>query len=173
MEAYYGFIREKLEIKILILFILRRLPEPISLEELTELTMCDGGISYFDFMECVAELVKTEHLQLEDDKYHLTEKGARNGETTENSLPITVRTHVENTTFAKRSKHNRNAMIKTHHAIDPRGNCTVSLSLTDGIGEVVSIELFAVSDKQALALERGFRKNAESIYNALIEMILE
>ena len=173
MEAYYGFIREKLEIKILILFILRRLPEPTSLEELTELTMCDGGISYFDFIECIAELVQTGHLQFKDDKYHLTEKGERNGEITENSLPITVRTHAENTTFAKRSQYNRNAMIKTHHTTDQHGNCTVTLSLTDGIGEVVSIELFAVSDKQALALEKGFRKNAESIYNALIEMILE
>ena len=173
MEKNYGFIHEKLEIKILILFILNRLPEPVLLDELTGLAMCDGGISYFDFTECVAELVKTEHLQLKDNKYSITEKGMRNGEITENSLPFTVRKHVESTTFAHRSKQNRNNMIKTFHTTNPDGNCTVTLSLSDGIGEVVSIELFTASAQQALDLEKGFRKNAESIYNALIEMILE
>jgi hypothetical protein len=34
------------------------------------------------------------------------------------------------------------------------------------------MELYAANDKQALALEKGFRKNAEKIYIALIEMIL-
>ena len=56
MKRQFGFIHEKLEIKILILFILRHMSEPISFDVLTELTMCDDGIGYFDYMECVAEL---------------------------------------------------------------------------------------------------------------------
>ena len=173
MNRGYGFIHEKLEIKILILFILRRIMEPISFDELIKLAMCDGGINYFDFVECVADLTETEHLENKDDKYSITEKGARNGETTENSLPYSVRMHAENATFAYRSRQDRNAMINTSHTIDQDGNYTVVLSMTDGISEVVSIELFVVSEQQAMSLEKGFRKNAENIYNRLVKMILE
>ena len=173
MVKRYGIIREKLEIKILILFILRRLPEPITLEALTELITCDNGVSYFDFMECVTDLVRTEHLQYQDERYSITEKGVRNGDITENSLPASVRSHAENIVFAHRSKQLRNAMIKTLHTTNADGNCTVTLSMSDGIGEVVSIQLFTVSERQAIALEKGFRKNAEKIYNTLIEMSLK
>ena len=173
MKRRYGFIREKLEIKILVLFVLRRIPEPVTIEELTELIMGDEGISYFDFMECVTDLVSTKHLRFNDNKYYITQKGARNGAITENSLHHGLRTQMENTAFLFRNKQSRNALIRTFHDTNPSGSCTVKLSLSDGIGEVVAMELFAVNEQQALSLEKGFRKNAENVYNKLIEIILE
>ena len=173
MSRKKDFVYEKLEIKILILFILRRLPEPISLKVLTELALNGGGISYFDFMECVADLTKTEHISLKDGKYSLTAKGVRNGKITENSLPYFLRMDAESITAVYRSEMNRNAMIKTSHMINPDGNCSVSLSLSDGIGDIVSMNLFAMNEKHALALESGFRKRAESIYNEIIKNLIE
>lgn len=173
MTGNFGFIHEKIEIKILILFIMRRISEPIDFEVLTKLTMCDDGIGYFDYMECVAELVKTGHLRLDDGKYSITAKGIHNGDVTENSLPFTVRMNAENEVSKLRVVHDRNSMIKTSHKMGADGGCIVDLALSDGIGEIVKMELFAYDAEQALALEKGFRKNAESIYNALIEMILD
>ena len=43
-----GFIHEKLDIKILILYILRRLPGTVDPETLAELCQCDSGVGYFD-----------------------------------------------------------------------------------------------------------------------------
>jgi len=169
----FGFINDKLEIKILILLILRRLPDPVTYEELAELAMCVDGISYFDFTECVAELIKTEHISLEGDKYHLTQKGLRNGKITENNLPSQVLAKAKESTAAFRAAKSRNSNIKTSHAAVHEGGCIVSLSLSDGVGEIVSMELFAANEKQARGLERGFRKNAENIYNSLIKTILE
>ena len=38
--------------------------------------MCDDAIDYFDFSECLADLVRTEHLSLsEDGLYSITERG--------------------------------------------------------------------------------------------------
>ena len=140
---------------------------------LTELTMCDDGIGYFDYMECVAELAKTEHIRLKDGKYSLTDKGMRNGGILEDNLPQNVRMHVEDSTFAMRSELSRNFMIKTYHTKKPDGSCKVTLLLSDGVEEVVSIEMFAVNEHQARALKKGFRNNAESIYNSLVGMILD
>ena len=53
----YGFIHEKLDIKILILFVLRRLPGTVEAETLRGLVMCDDGIGYFDYSDCLSELV--------------------------------------------------------------------------------------------------------------------
>ena len=173
MSKRKDFVYDKLEIKILILFILRRLPEPIPLKALAELTLNSGGISYFDFMECVSDLVKTEHLLIKDEKYSLTAKGQRNGRVTENSLPYFLKMDAENTTAVYRSEMNRNAMIKTTHTTNTDGNCSVSLSLSDGIGDIVSMNLFAINEKHAAALENGFRKRAESIYNEIIKSLIE
>ena len=173
MVENFGFIHEKLEIKILILFILRRLSNPITQEALAQLAMCDDGISYFDFCECVADLVKTEHIRLEDNKYILTDKGARNGEITENSLPMSIRTKADTATSAARAQQLRNALIKTSHTVRPDGGLKVMLSMSDGVDVIMSMELFAANERQAAALEKGFRSNAENVYNTLIEKILE
>ena len=173
MNRRFGFIHEKLEIKILILFILRRLPEPIPLDELTQLIICDDGISYFEYMECLAELVKTEHLQLQNDKYSITEKGKRNGEMTEDKLPYSIRMYVENTTLMHRNDKERDAMISTQHTANPDGTYTVILSMSDGLGEIISLSLFAMSEPQALEMEKGIRDRAEGIYNTIIEMLLK
>jgi len=173
MKGNFGFIHEKIEIKVLILFIMRRMSDPVTLDILTELTMCDDGISYFDFSESVAELVATEHLRIEGENYHLTQKGNRNGEITEDSLPYSVRIKAETKAAQLRAALNRNSLIKTYRGCDSEGKHTVKLSLSDGIGDIVVMELFAANEEQAQALENGFRKNAESIYNALIGLILE
>ena len=55
--ARLGFIHEKLDIKILILFILRRLPGEVEPETLCELCQCDGGIDYFDYSDCLSDLI--------------------------------------------------------------------------------------------------------------------
>jgi len=169
----FGFIHNKLEIKLLILYVLRRLPEPISFDVLAELVMCDDGISYFDFTQCVSDLVDNENLFFVDDMYSLTKKGVRNSVVTEVNLPYSVRAKVEESTSALRTAMNRSAMIKTSHSVEEDSGCKVTLALADGVGEIVKVELFAANEKQAIALENGFRKNAEKIYNNLIEMILK
>jgi len=173
MEGNFGFIHEKIEIKVLILYIMRRLPGPVTFDVMTGFAVCDDGISYFDFTESVAELVATEHLRLEDNHYSLTNKGKRNGEITESSLPYSVRAKAEAKAVELRSSQSRNSLVKTSRAANAEGGYIVNLSLSDGIGDIAALQLFAANEQQAKALEAAFRKNAESIYGALIEMILK
>ena len=88
-----GFIQDKLEIKFLILYLAARVIEPVPFDTLLDLTLCDDAVDYFDFSECLADLVKTEHLTLDEESglYAITEKGRRNSEICETSLPYSVR----------------------------------------------------------------------------------
>ena len=65
----WGFVHEKLDIKFLILYVAARVVEPVPFEDMLELSMCDDGFGYFDFSDCLAELVASEHLKLVDGLY--------------------------------------------------------------------------------------------------------
>ena len=76
--ARMGFIQDKLEIKFLLLYIASRLIEPVPFEAMQELAMIDDGVDFFDFSECMNDLVTSGHLTLsEDGLYAITEKGLR------------------------------------------------------------------------------------------------
>ena len=173
MEQRFGFIHDKLDIKILILFILQRLASGVSLDELAQLTLCDDGISYFDFAECVAELVETEHLKLENSGYVITEKGRRNGSITESSIPYSVRIKAEKNASAMAKSQKRAAMISAIRLPKPDGTFSVMLSMSDGLDELINMELFAVNEQQAKAMERGFRAKAENVFNTVVKILTE
>ena len=87
---HFGFIHESRDIKILILFILRRLPGFVDPETLRELSQCDDGIGYFDYAECLSQLVTGGNIEESEEGYRITEKGARNADAVESSLPYSV-----------------------------------------------------------------------------------
>ena len=84
-----GFIQDKLEIKFLILYLAARIIEPVPFDTMLDLTLCDDAIDYFDFSDCLADLVRTENLTVDEKSgfYSITEKGRRNSEICETSLP--------------------------------------------------------------------------------------
>jgi len=171
MSDNFGILYDKVEIKVLILFVMSRLAEPVTMDILTELAMCDESISYFDVTECITKLVKTKHLQLSDSKYSLTAKGHRNGEILEKDLPFSVRAKAQEATAHIRAAQSRNSMIKTSSSPGNNGGFNVCLSVSDGIGDILSLDLYVASKEQADRVEKGFRKNAEKVYHAVIEVI--
>jgi len=171
MSDNFGILYDKVEIKVLILFVMSRLAEPVTMDILTELTMCDESISYFDVTECITKLVKTKHLNLSDNKYSLTAKGLRNGEILEKDLPFSVRIKADEATSHIRAALSRNSMIKTASSPNSNGGFNVCMSVSDGIGDILSLNLYIASKEQADRVEKGFRKNAEKVYHDVIEVI--
>lgn len=166
-----GFIRDRLDIKILILFILERLPRPVEPVTLSDLTLFDGGFTWFDYTDCLADLIESGHVAEENGKYVITDKGRRNVDTVSSSLPYTVRAKAERLTAPVAAAMRRSSMIET--AVDPdlKGGKIVSLRLSDGVGEIISLRLAVPDETQAKAIEQRFRGEAESIYNQIIELL--
>jgi hypothetical protein len=168
----FGFIHEKLDIKIWILFILRRLPLAVSAETLAELTLLDGGIGYFDYAECLSELVETGHAEETENGYLIAEKGKRNGSTLEDSLPFSARAKAERAIAPIASAMRRSASIKTSHE-QRKDGFWVELKMSDGLGDIIDLRLLCAGEDQAALMERNFRAGAESIYNQLMEVLLQ
>ena len=172
MEERRGFIHEKLDIKLLILYVLRRLPAEIDGERLAELVLIDGGISYFDYKDCLAELVQTAQIEEGEDGYRVTAKGSRNCEILESGLPYTVRRKAERAAAPVAEEMRRSAMILANHEVGESG-VTVYLAVNDGLGSIFDLKILAADEAQAKRIEKNFRKNAEAYYNRFISELSE
>ena len=169
----FGFIHEKLDIKILILFILRRLPGVVDPSTLGDLcSQCDDGIGYFDYSDCLSELVTGGNVEEKDGCYAITEKGGRNADAVENSLPYSVRKKASSLLAPVQEKMRRDASIITGHRTDEDG-CTVTLAMGDGKGELIRLSFVCAGEKQAAVIEANFRRDAESYYQRIAEMLSE
>lgn len=164
----FGFISGKLEIKFLILYIASRLVEPVPFETLQELSMCDGGVDYFGFSECLADLVRTEHLTLSKGLYTITDKGRRNSTVCESSLPYSVRIAAEQKLALCNEQLKRRAMVKADIRPRERGGYEVSLSLSDDLDELMDLRLLVTRQDMALTLQRRFRESAEELYAKIL-----
>ena len=103
----------------------------------------------------------------------ITDKGRKNGSVTETGIPYTVRLKAEKSAAVANARLARDAMISTDKEMKRGGGYTVHLSLSDGTCDIISMELFAASSKQADDIEAGFRKHAEAVYNAIIKKLFE
>ena len=172
MEERFGFIHEKLDIKLLILFILRRLPGTVNRELLADFAQCDGGVGYFDYSDCLYELIGNGLVIEEKDGYRISEKGASVGETVESSLPFSVRKKAEKLLAPEAERLRRLAMLTAKHEIAD-GQCKVTLAMSDGVGEILNLNFLCSGEEQAKRIERNFRHNAERIYGDIVDMLDE
>lgn len=164
----FGFISGKLEIKFLILYIAARIVEPVPFETLQELSMCDEGVDYFGFSECLADLVRTEHLTLRDGLYAVTDKGRRNSAVCESSLPYTVRMQAEQKLALCNEQLRRRALVKASVRPRDKGGYEVRLSLSDELDELMDLRLMVTREDMALELQKRFREGAESLYTRIL-----
>ncbi len=167
----HGFIHEKLDIKILILYILRRLPKEVDFTKLTEFVMIDEGFDYFEYTQCLSELVETDHVTKRENYYMITLKGEKHGITVESSIPYSVRLKAESIIEPTVEKMKRDGLIVTEHKTNNDGSCTMKFSLSDGVGEILNLNILSSGQQQALEMEKYFRAKAEEIYHQIIGIL--
>ena len=169
-----GFIHDMLDVKVLILFVMARVSYPVNTQEIYELCYQDDCLSYFDVCTAIPEMVKSGHLkELEDDKYEITEKGKADGSLTEDSIAYTVKQRAENAVARYNRQIRRSSFVKTQ--ITPRegGEYSVIMSLDDEFSNLMTLELVAPDQRQAVRLGKLFEKKAEIIYNMTMAELLD
>lgn len=169
--ARYGFIHTKEEIKYLILFAMDFLPFPVSFNTIVDLTTwCDEGFSYFELSEAFFEMLQTGHItsvaQLDDNEqsYRITPRGREAAKVFEKQLPFPVREAAQKSALRVVRRIRRNAAIHTEVTVQGENDLLVRMEME----QVFAIEMNVVSQMQATILEKNFKANAETIYQALL-----
>ena len=169
-----GFIHDMLDVKVLILFVTARANYPMSVQEIYETCYVDDCLSYFDVCTAIPEMVTSGHLrESEEGKFVITEKGREDGETTADSIAFTVRQKAENLINRYNRQIKRSSYVKTQIIPREGGEYSVIMTLDDEVSNLMSLELVAPDQRQAVRLARLFEKKAENVYNLTMTELLD
>ena len=169
-----GFIHDMMDVKVLILYVAARANYPMTVQEIYELCYQDECLSYFDVCTAVPEMVKSGHLKaLEDERYEITEKGRQDGELTADSIAFTVKQRAENAVARSNRQLRRSKFIKTQVVPRQTGDFSVIMALDDEMGNLMTLELVAPDQRQAVRLGKLFEKKAEDLYNLTMNELLD
>lgn len=169
-----GFIHDMMDVKILILFVMSRVSYPLTCQELYELCYQDDCVSYFDICTAVPQMVESGHVRAVDEEhYEITEKGREDGSLTEDSIAFTVKQRAENAVSRYNRQIRRSSFVKTQTIPRDSGDYSVVMSLDDEVGNLMTLELLAPDQRQAVRLSKLFEKKAEGLYNLIMMDLLE
>ena len=169
-----GFIHDMLDVKVLILFVMGKVSYPVNMQEIYELCYQDECLSYFDVCTAVPEMVKSGHLkELDGDTYVITDKGKAEGSLTEDSIAFTVKQKAENAVDRFNRQIRRSSFVKTQIIPRENGDFSVIMSLDDEVGNLMTLELVAPDQRQAVRLGKLFEKKAENVYNLTMLELLD
>ena len=169
-----GFIHDMVDVKVLILYVASRSNYPMSVQDIYELCYVDDCLSYFDVCTAVPQMVESGHLQeVEEGQYQITDKGREDGELTADSLVFTVRQKAENMVSRFNRQLRRSSFIKTQIIPRENGDCSVIMALDDEAGNLMTLELVAPDQRQAVRLGKLFEKKAEMVYNLTMAELLD
>jgi hypothetical protein len=171
--AQYGFIRDKLDLKVLVLYLLARTAAPIDFATLTDLCLCDEGVDYFMFSQAVSELVASEHLQVEQERYSITEKGRKNGLVWEESLPYSVRQKCQRNLARLNADLRQAEQIRAQALPRQEGGFTVRMVLDDNQGNLMTLDLYAPTQERADQLCACFQAQPEQVYRAVLSSLTQ
>lgn len=169
-----GFIHDMMDVKVLILYVAARSQYPMTVQELYEVCYQDDCLSYFDVCTAIPEMVRSGHLrQVQDEKYEITEKGRHDGQLTADSIAYSVKQRAEDA-VARFNRHiRRSTFVKTEIRPRESGDHTVIMRLDDEMGNLMTLELMAPDQRQALRLCKLFEKKAEEVYNLTMTELLD
>ena len=169
-----GFIHDMMDVKVLILYVMSRVNYPVTVQQIYELCYQDECLSYFDVCTAVPEMVASNHLiPLEDDTYEITPKGKEAGALTQDSVAFSVRQRAENAVNKFNRQIRRSSFVKTQVIPRENGDFSVIMALDDEMGNLMTLELMAPNQRQAVRLGRLFEKKAEIIYNLTMNELLD
>ena len=169
-----GFIHDMLDVKVLVLFVAARANYPMTTQEIYELCYQDECLSYFDVCTAVPEMVDSGHMkEVESGKYEITDRGREAGALTEDSIAFTVKQRAENAVARFNRQIRRSSFVKTQVIAREGGDFSVIMSLDDETSNLMTLELMAPDQRQAVRLSRLFEKKAEDVYNLTMTALLD
>ena len=168
-----GFIHDMMDVKVLILYVTARSQFPMTVQELYEVCYQDDCLSYFDVCTAVPEMVHSGHLlEVETDRFQITDKGRHHGELTADSIAFTVKQKAEDAVDAFNRQSRRCKYVKAQILSGENGH-TVSVKLEDEFGTLMTMELSAPDQRQALRLKKMMEFKAEEIYSLTMTSLLD
>ena len=169
---HFGFIQDELDLKLLILYIMDRAAGPITFLQLFELALFDAGVDYFSLLQAVDHMLATGQLSMEGERYAITDKGRRNSQICESSLPRSVRRHCDDNLLKVNEALRRESQVRSQILDNSDGTVTLCLTLEDGTSSpLLHLTLLASQPEHAQRWSQAFQEDPSALYLGIIRLL--
>jgi predicted transcriptional regulator len=168
-----GYLHNKLDVKVLILFILARIDTPLTSQEIYEVAYQDESLNYFTFAESLPELVDSGHLQVDDhQRYAITDKGRQQGAFVEDSLAVPVVQKVSAAISEKLTQLRRDGYITTSVTQDEQGYWIATLHYKDDGMPMMTLSMMAPNEALGHSMAANLRRQADLLYKTNLDIAI-
>ena len=171
-----GGLTNDFEVKILICFLLKKIEQPLSFDQVNEILQKTGFVNYFEFVEAVSELQKTEHVLLTTDEngqevFQLSEIGEAMAQTFHHTLPLTVR---EKTVESARELIQMQKQLEEtevrYHAVDDV--YILTMKLKDIGSDLMDLSVFVPSEDECVEICERIYADPLLLYKTLLAVMM-
>lgn len=162
-----GGLRNKTQIRILIVFLVNAIHEPVAESVVIEALQTHGLANYFEATQALDELLDNKSVISSDSKLYVTPRGATSLLELAGDVPASVRETALNdaVNIILREKN------KDSNTVDI-AECADGWDVTFGIHNkgrtLMSLTVYAADLEQANALKENFMKNPEKVYSTVV-----
>lgn len=169
-----GGLKSTAEIKILVLYLLMNVSEPVPSNQIADLLHVEGIANTFEVNEAFFQLHQNgliDELGDADESFLINPKGRDVGQTLQSSVPFTVREKSLRLLkkMLQRNRHMKETDIVISHEDD--GTIKVTCSAIEAGKVIMSFSLQAADDAQAIRIRENFLDDPALVYRTLIDML--
>lgn len=164
------------DVKIFILYLLNSIGYPLEYDVLHDISVQDGFITSFDFIEAFDELVEKDNLKKEminEDSQiiTITEKGKHIADTLNGKLLSSVREKALKSALRLLSFKKRGTKITSDITQLPHGKYEFKCSIKDNSGDLMELRVTLDNPKQLDRTMYNFDSKPEFIYKGILALL--
>lgn len=164
------------ENKVLILYLLNKLPDGIKNDNLYKIASSANNINYFYFQELLTDLVQSNFVgsftKDEDIFVRITSEGQNALSLTKSLLPGILKLKADNVFKEEISNIAEESSIITEYIPKNENNYTVKCKIVENNECIFEISTFAGSRDRAKQISDNWKQNANNIYPKIIDLLL-
>lgn len=174
MMIYDREIDDFVQIQLIILFTLNNLNRPVTQQFLEQLIHNNCNINFGTLMIALDNLVKTDHIKAYRNAenrtiYEILERGQHSAEVFKNEIPKYIRNPILEDIKPLLAEEARKKRVRGGIVPVRKNEFAVECSLYDDDGtQMMSINFYAGSKKQAERIFKHFRENPDEIYQSVM-----
>ncbi|MDK2801927.1 MAG: DUF4364 family protein [Oscillospiraceae bacterium] len=169
-----GGIREIYDAKILICYTLSCIKDKITKEQMASIFYNEGFVNYFLFSDAIGDLLKSNHISI--DEYNgkkflkIQNLGIETADRLRNNIPNSLRKKVVRLTVKFLAEYRKNKdYISTIHKVED--GYVLECRITDIGTDLLSFKIFAPDINQAEFMESKFKQSPIEIYKIFLNTI--
>lgn len=175
-ENVYYRLKNPVEIKLAVLYVLFYADIPVSDVELKHCMLEGTSVDFLDLCDVIEELLKDNHMKTvwrdEMDKYVLTASGEDMISMFENKLLASVKASLKHSVDQYYKNETSRKSLRCDVKPMSDGTFCTELELKEGKKTLLAMSVFAGSKKKALAMCRRFREDPYGFYEKISSLLV-